>query len=369
MTQFYGTLTSEKTEREEKNMQLVRKGAGECMVLLENDGVLPLKKIGKIALYGAGARHTIKGGTGSGDVNSREVINVEQGLVDAGFTITTNAWLDAYDEMLKTAKAAHQAEINRLAEENHQPPFIIEFERPFKEPDLQAITEEDVKASDTDTAILVIARNSGEGADRWNKKGDYLLNDGEVKALEFLGAHYEKTIVLLNIGGVIDATVIKETAGLNAVLLTGQLGNSGGLSVADVLTGKQVPSGKLTDTWAKAYSDYPPPRASATTTETSTMNIIRMASMWATVILIPSASSLSTASATAKATPILPLKRQRQPSKAPGKSNCKSDQYRKRVCRKRSCSGIRFRTGRRSGEALSGAESLQKDRSSCSGRG
>ena len=53
MTQFYGTLTPEKTEREEKNMQLVRKGAGECMVLLENDGVLPLKKIGKIALYGA----------------------------------------------------------------------------------------------------------------------------------------------------------------------------------------------------------------------------------------------------------------------------------------------------------------------------
>ena len=201
MTQFYGTLTPEKTEREEKNMQLVRKGAGECMVLLENDGVLPLKKIGKIALYGAGARHTIKGGTGSGDVNSREVINIEQGLVDAGFTITTNAWLDAYAKMLKTAKAAHQAEINRLAEENHQPPFIIEFERPFKEPDLQAITEEDVKASDTDTAILVIARNSGEGADRWNKKGDYLLNDGEVKALEFLGAHYEKTIVLLNIGG------------------------------------------------------------------------------------------------------------------------------------------------------------------------
>ena len=82
MTQFYGTLTPEKTEREEKNMQLVRKGAGECMVLLENDGVLPLKKIGKIALYGAGARHTIKGGTGSGDVNSREVINIEQGLKD-----------------------------------------------------------------------------------------------------------------------------------------------------------------------------------------------------------------------------------------------------------------------------------------------
>ena len=160
MTQFYGTLTPEKTEREEKNMQLVRKGAGECMVLLENDGVLPLKKIGKIALYGAGARHTIKGGTGSGDVNSREVINIEQGLKDAGFTITTDRWLTAYDELLKEAKTAHQAEVNRLAEERQQPPFIIEFELPFKEPDLQVITEEDVKDSDTDTAVLVISRNS-----------------------------------------------------------------------------------------------------------------------------------------------------------------------------------------------------------------
>ena len=63
------------------------------MVLLENDGALPLKNTGKIALYGAGARHTIKGGTGSGDVNSREVINIEQGLKDAGFTITTDRWL------------------------------------------------------------------------------------------------------------------------------------------------------------------------------------------------------------------------------------------------------------------------------------
>ena len=84
MTQFYGTLTPEKTEREEKNMQFVRKGAGESMVLLENDGALPLKTIGKVALYGTGARHTIKGGTGSGDVNSREVINIEQAHVDAG---------------------------------------------------------------------------------------------------------------------------------------------------------------------------------------------------------------------------------------------------------------------------------------------
>ena len=154
MTQFYGTLTPEKTEREEKNMQLVRKGAGECMVLLENDGVLPLKKIGKIALYGAGARHTIKGGTGSGDVNSREVINIEQGLVGCRLYDHHKppGWT-AYAKMLKDGKSSSSGRRSTVWQKrDHQPPFIIEFERPFKEPDLQAITEEDVKASDTDTA-------------------------------------------------------------------------------------------------------------------------------------------------------------------------------------------------------------------------
>ena len=107
MTQFYGTLTPEKTEREEKNMQLVRKGAGECMVLLENDGALPLKNTGKIALYGAGARHTIKGGTGSGDVNSREVINIEQGLEGCRlYHYDRPPGWTAYAELLKDGKSS-----------------------------------------------------------------------------------------------------------------------------------------------------------------------------------------------------------------------------------------------------------------------
>ena len=70
------------------------------MVLLENDGTLPLKGISgrKLALYGNGARHTIKGGTGSGDVNTRETIHIEQGLEEAGAEIVTKDWLDAYDK-------------------------------------------------------------------------------------------------------------------------------------------------------------------------------------------------------------------------------------------------------------------------------
>jgi len=75
----------------------VRELAPECMVLLKNDGTLPLKKTGKIALFGGGARRTIKGGTGSGDVNVRHYINVEEGLENVGFEVVTKDWLDAYD--------------------------------------------------------------------------------------------------------------------------------------------------------------------------------------------------------------------------------------------------------------------------------
>ena len=74
---------------EQEHMELARRLAAECVVLLENDGTLPLKDVRKIALFGAGARQTVKGGTGSGDVNSRMVINIEQGLKERGFDITT----------------------------------------------------------------------------------------------------------------------------------------------------------------------------------------------------------------------------------------------------------------------------------------
>ncbi|MDY3679636.1 MAG: beta-1,3-N-acetylglucosaminyltransferase, partial [Actinomyces urogenitalis] len=77
------------------HLATVRAGAPESVVLLASDGSFPLAAPGKIALFGAGARRTVKGGTGSGDVNSRHVVTVEEGLENAGFEITTKAWLDA----------------------------------------------------------------------------------------------------------------------------------------------------------------------------------------------------------------------------------------------------------------------------------
>lgn len=254
MEHFFGLKTNEVTPLERENQQAVRQLVGECMVLLENDGALPLGgSERKVVLYGNGARHTVKGGTGSGDVNTRENINVEQGLIDAGFDILNKEWLDSFDEELARAEKEYIKSVEKEMEERGVPVHMVLFERPFEDPQTPPIT----KKEETETAIYVLSRNSGEGKDREYRKGDYLLTDREVQNLKFLAENYEKTVLLLNIGGVIDTAAIKGIRGLNAVVLMGQLGNIGGLIVGDVLTGKTYPSGKLTDTWAKDYYDYP----------------------------------------------------------------------------------------------------------------
>ena len=187
MTQFYGTLTSEKTEREEKNMQLVRKGAGECMVLLENDGVLPLKKIGKIALYGAGARHTIKGGTGSGDVNNRTNINIYQGLKNGGFQITepSAAWLADYEARYEQARQNWRNEILLKTEEECGGNFFEGYSTtPFSIPAGAPIDKAAARTDGADAAVYVLSRIAGENADRHDVPGDYYITEEEREQID-----------------------------------------------------------------------------------------------------------------------------------------------------------------------------------------
>ena len=114
MATFYASKTGEVSAREKEHSALVRELAGECMTLLENDGTLPLAGAGKVAVYGNGVRHTVKGGTGSGDVNTRTVVTIEQGLKEAGFEILTGKWLDEYDKVLADAQAAYQRSLMYL---------------------------------------------------------------------------------------------------------------------------------------------------------------------------------------------------------------------------------------------------------------
>ncbi len=259
MAKYYASRNGMCSEREQRNMERVRRIASQGMVLLENDGVLPVTDTGKkIALYGNGARHTVKGGTGSGDVNSRTVVTIEEGLQAAGYTIVTKKWLDEYDRIVEEAHDGYIKMLKEQTKDAENPPMaamLLALSVQYKAPPIPRIKEADL--ADTDLAVFVISRNSGEGSDRFDQAGDYQLYAEERSALEFVASAYDKCVVVLNVGGVMDTQWIKEIPGIDAVLLMSQAGNIGGYALADVISGAVTPSGKLTATWAVNYSDYP----------------------------------------------------------------------------------------------------------------
>ncbi|MBR3069306.1 MAG: hypothetical protein IKG62_04570, partial [Lachnospiraceae bacterium] len=129
-----------------KNRDLARRAAAEGFVLPENDGTLPLKDP-RIALYGAGARMTVKGGTGSGAVRERYSVTIEEGLKDAGFTIASEGWLDRFDRFYADTYEAYREEQEKRVEGMKSFFQILGTVQPFRHPTGIPITEEDVLAS------------------------------------------------------------------------------------------------------------------------------------------------------------------------------------------------------------------------------
>ena len=244
------------TDRERENLQVAYRAACEGMVLLKNDGILPLKTK-KVALYGPGASMTIKGGTGSGEVNERHSVTILEGLENRGFEITTHTWLKDFEKSYAEAEAAYQIEkkkrVNFL-----KPNSIMEmlFDN-FRAPVGKAISKEDVSASDTDTCIYVLSRQAGEGGDRRAEKGDLFLTDAEVEAITFCAEQYANFLLVINCGSSMDLSFADQIPGINAILYLCQLGTEGGNALADIVSGAVTPSGKLSDTWAKRYEDLP----------------------------------------------------------------------------------------------------------------
>ena len=254
---FLAKTNDAMTDLEIRHANTVRELASECLVLLENDGTLPLTGASRIAVYGNGARHTVRGGGGSGEVNTRYEVSICDGLAEAGFEIASAGWLDRYDEIYYSSLADYIEKVETTAQERGVPATSVYFEMAFEAPVMPLITEEDVAEASCDTAIFVISRDSTEGRDRKPEKGDYYLTDEEEYNLNFITDNFSKVIVLLNIGGVIDMNRLKHRPGVSAILFVGQVGNQTGYIVADALTGVTNPSGKLVDTWARAYEDYP----------------------------------------------------------------------------------------------------------------
>lgn len=234
--------TQEMQQFEKDHIAAVRALSPECMVLLKNEGVLPLAGAGKAALYGGGARRTIKGGTGSGDVNVRHFVTVEEGLEHAGFEITTKAWMDAYDKVVENTKKEFIQTIKDEAAAAGADPMMFGMGRVMPEPAYEIPLD-----GEGDTAVYVLARISGEGSDRQPVAGDINLTETEIRDILAVNAKYEKMVLVLNVGGMVDLSPVAE---VKTVLLMGQLGSASGDALADVLLGRSYPSGKLTMTWA-----------------------------------------------------------------------------------------------------------------------
>ena len=252
-----GTTSEEISEREQRHRILAREAAEESIVLLKNDGVLPLPTGIPVALFGAGAGLTIKGGTGSGDVNVRHSVSIYDGFTLARVRVTSKDWIEDYEERYELARQAWKRQI--LDEcggtTDGQLFFDTYTSHAFEMPEGRPIEDTDVQ--DAKTAVYVISRVAGEGSDRYLAKGDYYLTDHELEDIRVLATLVEKIVIVINAGAPIDLTVLEAMPEVKAILFMGQAGEEGGNACARILLGFVNPSAKLTATWAKRYMDYP----------------------------------------------------------------------------------------------------------------
>lgn len=232
---------------EQEHLDILRGVLGDCAVLLRSDGSFPLEAPCKIAAYGSGVRYTVKGGTGSGEVNARYTVTVEQGLQEAGFTITTSAWLDQYDQIRREACHCFVAAVRTRAKQKKTLALIESMGAVMHEPEYNLPLD-----GDGDTALYVISRNSGENTDRQAVPGDILLTESEVRDINALQKKYTRFLLVLNVGGPVDLSRIDS---VKNILLLSQLGTQTGTALADLILGHTYPSGHLTTTWAD-WSEY-----------------------------------------------------------------------------------------------------------------
>ena len=244
-----------------EHLALARKAGTEGMVLLKNAGkILPLAKGSRLALFGKGVFDYVKGGGGSGDVTVSHVRNLYDGLKEEkGLAEIYEPLADFYRENVKEQYAGGAV-----------PGMTVEPEVPAE---LLAGA-----AEFTDTALIVISRFSGEGWDRKSvryegqvsdeghqselsekifQNSDFCLTNEEAALVTKVKEKFDRIVVVLNVGGMVDTSWFIDDEKLPAVLMAWQGGMEGGLAMADVLMGKVSPSGKLSDTFAGSLDDYP----------------------------------------------------------------------------------------------------------------
>lgn len=228
----------------EEHIRLSREAAAEGMVLLKNeDQVLPFVGGTRLALFGKASVDYVKGGGGSGDVTVAYIRSLQEGL--------------EYKE--KEGKVQVLASLGDFYRENIRKQYA-EGVLPGQttEPEIPENLLKEAKAW-ADVAVISICRFSGEG---WDRKGipgdgDFYLTKEEQKMVDTVTANFERVVVVLNVGGMVDTSWFRNNDRIQSVLLAWQGGIEGGLAAADLLCGDGNPSGKLTDTFAGSFDDYP----------------------------------------------------------------------------------------------------------------
>ncbi len=247
-----------------EHIEIAKDAAKEGMVLLKNEKkTLPLAEGTKIALFGKATFDYVKGGGGSGDVTVPYIRNIYDGLLEVVDPAT----------IFPDSAAYYKAEVEKQYAEGKVPGMVVE-------PVVPGDILKKARAF-TDTAIISISRFSGEGWDRkstddhqtnhagredggvWDmcnaifEHGDFYLSDAEAAMMQKVTEAFDKVIVVLNTGGMIETASLKENEKVGAVLLAWQGGIEGGLAAAELIMGKGNPSGKLNDTFARRLEDYP----------------------------------------------------------------------------------------------------------------
>ena len=226
----------------QEHIQLSRQAAREGMVLLKNQGrALPLEKGAKLALFGKATMDYVKGGGGSGDVTVAYTRNLYEGLKTK----------EPQVQILEPLADFYRENVSAQYAQGVVPGFT-------REPKIPEELLTQAKAW-TDTAVISICRFSGEG---WDRKGipgdgDFYLTKEEQEMVETVTGNFDRVIVVLNVGGMVDTSWFFANDRIQAVLLAWQGGIEGGLAAADLLCGEVSPSGKLTDTFAGSFDDYP----------------------------------------------------------------------------------------------------------------
>ena len=229
---------------------ITRQSSTEGMVLLKNDNTLPIRSLKTVALFGVSSYNFMSGGLGSGCVNVGYSVDMVTGLKNIGVN-TTPQLTEIYQSYVKYAKAKLEADKNPMMW------FLNQGQPKYDEIEIteRCVAHEEPLA---DAAIITIGRQAGEGMDR-NINGEFNLTKDEqdmiFRVSDAFHAKNKKVIVIINSGSVMETASWRDR--VDAILVAWQPGIEGGNSVADILTGKVNPSGRLTMTWPIAATDHP----------------------------------------------------------------------------------------------------------------